>query len=294
MAAAHRRHARPLIEALRAAPHEFDPRQAALILWRAAGAGAPPGAAPRVEQDLLRLRAAGGFAFPPSDLAGLADAEAGGKPTLSLSAFGLGGAHGPLPAPLGRLAAERARLGDTATRDFLDIFQHRLFGLWLRHWRLFRPGLQGLPAEETNLAAWLLAFLGYGTPGLLRTLGRSPAARLPEGAERGLLAAAGLLARRPVSLHAVERVLALSAGTSVRGVPRRGAWIPLAPGQRTAIGARAGENHALGRDTVLGGRFWDQQAGLRFLAGPMPLPQALGLMPGTPGFARLGALAGLA
>jgi type VI secretion system protein ImpH len=292
MATTGRRGVRPLIELLADEPYRFDSRQAIRVLEMIAPGAVPVGLRSDPSDEAVAFRSSLSSAFPASDIdrIEMPGQSNGGRPVVTVNFLGLGGAFGPLPVGFTELVARRARRGDTASRDFLDIFNHRLVSLMARSWRLFRVALQTTSPEETSFAFYLFALLGLATEGMRTTRGRHPRNRL-DGLDRSLLGLTGLLNQRPVSLHAVERTLAVHFAAPVRAVPLQGAWLQLEPEQRTAIG-QGGRNQALGRDAVVGGRVWDQEAGILIALGPMGFRQALAFLPTGTGFAQMRVLLG--
>jgi type VI secretion system protein ImpH len=292
MATAGGRGVRPLIEQLTSEPYRFDSRQAVRVLEMMAPGTVPVGLRGDPSDEAVAFRSSLSAAFPASDIDRIERPPQpnGGKPIVTVNFLGLGGAFGPLPAGLSELVASRARRGDTASRDFLDIFNHRLISLMMRSARLFRLALQSASPEETNFAFYLFALLGLATEGMRNAQGRHPRNRL-EGIDRSLLGLTGLQNQRPVSLHAVERTLATHFGLPVCAIPLRGAWLAIEAEDRTAIG-RWGRNQALGRNTVLGGRAWDQAAGILVELGPMGFREALAFLPEGAGFRQTRVLLG--
>ena len=284
MAGAVGRGVRPLIERLASEPYRFDARQAVRVLELIAPGAVPVGLAGDPSDEAIAFRSSLSTAFPASDLdrIEIPAQSNSGRSIVTVNFLGLGGGFGPLPPGLTELVARRARRGDTASRDFLDIFNHRLVSLMMRSARLFRLALQNTSPEASSFALYLFALLGLATEGMRNTGGRHPRDRL-DGLQRSLLGLTGLLNQKPVSLHAVERALAAHLGLQVRAIPLQGAWLQLEAAQRTAIG-RVGRNQALGRDTVLGGRAWDQEAGILIVLGPMGFREALALLPAGTGF----------
>jgi type VI secretion system protein ImpH len=277
MATAGWRGARPLSEVLRAEPQRFDALQAVRLLEAAA---AESGAA------AVRFRGSLGSAFPASEINRLdPPAQPGAPVELTVSFMTLAGGFGPLPRPLAELVSARAPRKDMAPRDFLDNFNHRLVALLIQLRRLPRPAAEPVVPEATRLAGWLFALLGLATPGLRRTLTSPPGERL-DRLDRGLPILAGLLARRPLSLHALERLLAHHFGLRIRVEPLQGRWLALDPDQTTVLG-RAGRNRALGRDAVVGLRVWDQAAGLRVILGPLARKTLESFLPGARAWAAL-------
>ena len=148
------------------------------------------------------------------------DAE---RPTLTVTFLGIGGAFGPLPTPLTTRIVERQRMGDNASLDFLDIFNHRLLSLLLRQFRLFHPALHVSPNADAPARLPLLALLG------LATLPRDGSSASMEGRLGGLtttlVGAAGLLNQRPASAHALERLLQGHFGLPIKVMSLRGGWL---------------------------------------------------------------------
>ena len=293
MASSVRRDARALIDLLGAEPQRFHVLQAVRLLERLRPRGAPAGLGSHAEDEAVCFRSRVDAVFPASDIDRLELAELPDRPAkMSVNFLGLAGAFGPLPTPITELAVARARAGDTAICDFLDIFNHRLVSLFCRLHRGTHVALQpGLPPDGRTAAA-IFALLGLGTEGLRRLM--PPASRDPlNGVDRSLLMPAALAARRPPSLHAVERLAAYYLALPVRGVPLQGRWLPLDPDHQTAIGRR-GRNRILGDGAVLGRRVWLQQAAIRLDVGPMPLARALPLLPGEQTHRSLRSLLGFA
>jgi type VI secretion system protein ImpH len=285
MAATGRRGVRPLIELLSAEPYRFDSRQAVRVLEQLARGATPVGLGNDPCDEALSFRSSLGAAFPASDIDRVEVPPAhdhARRPVVTVNFLGLGGAFGPLPVSLSELVARRARSGDTASRDFLDIFNHRLVSLVMRSWRLFRLALQDTTPEETSFAFYLFALLGLATEGMRITRGRHPRNRL-DGLDRSLLGLTGLLNQKPISLHAVERTLNVHFGVPVRAIPMRGVWLALEPAQRTAIGA-SGRNRALGDGAVLGALVWNQAGGILIVLGPLGFRDALAFLPNGTAF----------
>jgi type VI secretion system protein ImpH len=292
MATTRRRGVRPLIKLLADEPYRFDSRQAIRVLETAARGSVPVGLRSDPSDEAVAFRSSLSAGFPASDIdrIEMRSRSNGERSVVTVNFLGLAGAFGPLPAGLTELVARRARRGDTASRDFLDIFNHRLVSLMMRSWRLFRVALQNTSPEETSFAFYLFALLGLATEGMRTTRRRHPHNRL-DGLDRSLLGLTGLLNQKPVSVHAVERTLAVHFALPVRAIPLQGGWLQIEPDQRTAIG-RNGRNQALGRDALVGGRVWDQGAGILIVLGPIGFREALAFLPTSTGFAQMRVLLG--
>jgi type VI secretion system protein ImpH len=256
-------------EWLTAEGHRFDFHQVVRLLQMRERAREGAGRA-------VRFRSAVGLSFPASDVARVVLPEHGeGRPEVTVSFLGLTGVQGPLPSSFAHLVHDRTRHGDTALRDFLDLFHHRLVELFHEARVARRVGLEVTSPEHHAFAGHLYALLGLGTPGLREQM------ELPA---RALLGHTGLLARRPRALADVLAVVARFLGAPVEGGSLRGAWYPLDEETWTRLGQR---NHVLGRSAVLGQRTWEQQGGIQLVLGPLRWMQLLDLLPGRPGFLAL-------
>ncbi|TVR99115.1 MAG: type VI secretion system baseplate subunit TssG [Rhodospirillales bacterium] len=271
---------RPLVELLFHRPQHFEFLQAVRLLERTAPGTVPVGTGSRGRREAVRFASSLSAVFPASDIDDLTRGSSASDPApMRVNFLGLAGAFGPLPTPITELARTRARRGDTATRDFLDIFNHRLVALMARIGRAHRPALQAETPENSAFALYLFALLGLGTDGLRTTRSRPVRNRLA-GLDRSLLHVAGLLNPRPVSLHALERLLASHFAVPVRGIPLQGRWLSLSRDQWTVVGSNgSGRNAGLGRGAVLGKRVWSQEAGIRLELGPMSLARFLSFLP---------------
>jgi type VI secretion system protein ImpH len=228
--------------------------------------------------EAVRFRSRVGLDFPAADVVQVSRPDGERAPAEMAVAFlGAAGGLSPLPRPFTELVLERTARKDTALRDFLDIFNHRLVSLMYRVRKKHRVGLATVPPDETGLAEHLYSLVGLGTPGLRGRLGVD---------DRSLLAYAGLLAQRPRSMVALEQLLTDHFGVPVDGEQLRGRWLTLDEDQRTRIG-RLGENHELGGGAVLGGRFWDQQGTFELSVGPLSLDRFLDFLPPGTAFGPL-------
>ena len=228
------------------------------------GEGADPSREP------VRLRAAISLAFPPADLHELQEGQTSAPPELTVNFLSLAGLHGPLPHPVTERILERTFRKDTALRDFLDLFHHRLLSLVYRVHRAHRLGMETGAPERHTFASYLYALLGLGTPGLRGRMA------VPD---RSLLRYTGLLHKSPRDAAGLVTLLSDTFGVAVRCEPLVGAFRALDPGQCTTLGEE-GQNRSLGVDTMLGGSVWDQQAGIHLVIGPLTFAQYKDFLPG--------------
>ncbi len=252
-----------LIEQIFAESYRFDFFQAVRLLQVITPRANGLGEGVQAEQEAVRLRSSLSADFAASEIETIRPADRPGvPPEMTVNFMGLAGAFGPLPRPLSERILDRVRRHDTAGRDFLDIFNHRLISLFFRIRQRHRAALSRGGPQHSNFARHLAALIGLGTKGLQGRLDGLP--------DRALLHCAGLLAVTPRSLHATERVVAAHFGVRVAGEAMIGRWVPLGPDQETRLGA-GGRNSRLGSGFVLGSRYWDQNAAIRLNLGPLDL-----------------------
>lgn len=231
------------------------------------------------DREIARFRHAVRLDFPPGDVERVRPVD-GGPAEVTVNVIGLAGALGPLPPPVSELIVERSFRGDTAFRDFLDIFNHRLVWMLYRERKKYRPALDHRGPDRGRVARVLHAFLGLGTPRLLDQT---------DVADRALLPYAGLLLDRHRSVVGLVRMLEDYFDLRVRVAQFCGEWNVIEPDDRTRIG-RSGANQILGRDALLGGRIWDDEAAIEVQLGPLPLDRFLQFVPNGGSYAVLVAL----
>ncbi|AUN31085.1 type VI secretion system baseplate subunit TssG [Niveispirillum cyanobacteriorum] len=266
-----------LISQLRSNPEWFDLYQAALIMERDAARGGaapvPVGEGADAGQEAIRFHASL-RARPSADPLERIDRREmpSGRTRFraKINFLGLGGPFAPLPPPVSELLADRVRAGDAAMRDFLDLFNHRLASLLVRSRRAHRPDVTGKAPWRTGMADWLAALCGLGVEPLRRRLS------VPD---RSLYRHTGLLNRPVASQHGLERLLMVHFAVPVRVEPLTGDWMELEPEDRTRLGDK-GDNARLGIGAVLGGRVWDQGAGITVELGPLDLATFRAFLPG--------------
>jgi type VI secretion system protein ImpH len=260
----------PVDEWLYAEAYRFDFFQAVRLLEMADSNAAPIGEGAEPAREAVRFKSAVELAFPASDVAEVKPAsDEGSAAEMTVNFMGLAGALGPLHTPSTELIIERAWRKDTALRDFLDIFNHRLVSLLYRTRKLHRVGLDNAPPGEDRAAVYLYSVAGLGTPNLRGRM---------QIKDRALLFYSGLLGQQPRSMAGLERFLSDYFDTHARGLPFSGRWRALEEDQWTRVGAR-GSNNALGAAAVVGTRFWDQQGAFEIILGPLTLEEFSDFLP---------------
>lgn len=262
----------------------FELHQAIRLLERMAHDNVPVGEGTEPGREAVRFSSRVGFDFPASEVQEVAPPPGPGEPSqITVNVLGLAGAHGPLPAPFSELLLERLWAKDPAFRDFLDIFNHRLVSMLHRARKRVRPGLSWDRPDREGFSRAAFALIGLGTPAVQGRM---------QVEDRALLQYTGLLARRARTTVGLEVMLADYFGVGVRCTQFIGRWLVLDEEQRTTLGAR-GRNRELScrsAGAVLGGRVWDQGAGVEINLGPLTLGQFLDFLPIGRGFRSLSQL----
>lgn len=242
--------------------HVFDFFQAVSLLERSRSDITPVGEGSDPLREAVRFASNVALSFPETDVARLRPGPSPTEPFRMLVNFlGLAGALGPLPQPFVELIYQRSVRGDTAARDFLDIFNHRLTSFVYRIRKKHRIGLGVTSPEEDSAADHLYSLLGLGLPELRNRLGVH---------DRALLTHALTVGHDAGSLEGLVAILRHHFRVRVEAIPLTGSFHPIESNDRTVIG-KSGKNRALGRDAVLGSRFWDQESAFDLRLGPMKL-----------------------
>ncbi len=226
----------------------------------------------------VRFSSRVGLDFPAGDIHEIsAPAEDGCPARMSINVMGLAGAMGPLPAVYSELVLERVWKKDTALRDFLDIFNHRLASILYRVRKISRIGFDFKSPQHSTVARYLFSLMGLGTAGLQRRM------HVPD---RALLYFTAHFARQGRSLTGLESLLREYFGVTIQGRQFKGQWHQIAADQITMIGV-AGQNQVLGDTATVGTRVWDQQGKFELRVGPLSAEELLLFLPDGTAFAPL-------
>ncbi len=248
---------------------QFEFHALVKVLERLHPEATPLGEGHHPHNEALRIKTRIGFDFPTTDISSLepSGTEAP-QPEVTTNFFNLAGLQGPLPTPYIQTIIDRDRQKDTAFHSFLDIFNHRLISLLHRIRKKYWVGVAADPPEKTFMGRTLKCLLGLGTiekDSRLQVLDRS------------LLFYAGLIWQQPRSTIALEKLLTHYFNVPVRIDQFQGEWIKVPEPQQTKIG-HEGRFHQLGRDAILGDRFWDQQRSIRIHVGPVGIKEYINFL----------------
>ncbi|RKQ67951.1 type VI secretion system baseplate subunit TssG [Oceanibaculum indicum] len=302
MAGPDRRPPAAVIDRLFAQPWRFEFCQAVRLLEALVRAPKPVGESGNPKLEPIRFRAAPTLGFEGAPVRQVTpplislttsametylrqDGSSVAQADMAVSFFGLAGTVGALPLADTERLLRAVQRRDPAMADFLSLFENRLIAVYYRARKAQRPAFDPVPPEESALALYLQAVMGFALPAV--------AASLPADLRCRLLPFAGLLAgvRRP--LEGLRKLLtgALSLPVAIEApVPR---MATVAVDQRSALGARLGRFQALGKNAVLGGRLSDGGRTIRLWVGPLDRATYDGLLPGGQGYETLRRLAGL-
>jgi type VI secretion system protein ImpH len=210
----------------------------------------------------VRIHPHPGLSFPPADLR-RAYMDGEGVLHVEANVYGLYGVDAPMPHYLLETANSEEATGQRL-RAFLDIFNHRLYTLLYEAWRL----------EDAVEGSERAAF-------------RPIARALAGGAEDLRLAHAGGITRRQPSPTSLATTLIAEFDVPARVRDCIPQWMTLP--ERQPLGAREGP--VLGNDAILGDGLVVASGRVDVEIGPVPLDDALRLLPGQEAGDRLLTLA---
>jgi type VI secretion system protein ImpH len=267
--------------ALEHAPGEFSFAQVIRLLQRLHPERARLGGWADPQREVARLGVPPSLSFPGTEVSQVRLPEEGEAvpPRVAARFLGLTGVQGVLPHDYTVWVAQRARQRDTAPRDFLDLFQHRLLSLYHRTWEKHRPVLAAERGDDDHQLAHLLDLAGVGTPGLAEASG------LP----RELLGFyAGLLAHRSRPALGLAQLVGDYFGVPASVEQFVGEWRSVAGSGQLRLG-ETGDDGRLGR-AVVGDAVYDPQGRVRLRVGPLTRRQFDALLPDGADHDRLRAL----
>lgn len=270
MAAQGWRTTHPLETVLFEKGYSFDFFQAVKMLEIIKAGNVPVGDGSDPRKEAVRFESTVGFDFPASDVLDIKKSAWDDEPAkMTINFFGLAGLSGPLPAPYTDLICQRTQQKDTALRDFLDIFNHRLISLFYRVRKIFRLGFEVVGQNQNRFAGIFFSLMGLGT-GALR--GRM------QIDDTTLLPLTSFFSQNCRSMSGLETVLRNLFKAPVKGRQFCGQWLSIENDSVTRIGLK-GKNNRLSASAVIGKRIWDQQSKFEIVMGPLEPKQFTELLP---------------
>ncbi|GLI37807.1 type VI secretion system baseplate subunit TssG [Geobacter hydrogenophilus] len=217
------------------------------------------------------------FGFPASDVAGVERRGDGYRITATF--LGLYGQATPLPSFYTEELIDEEATDSTASRDFLDIVNRHLYGLFADVARKYRLFLQMDEHRNGAIEERLHSLGGHGD-GTLR-------AGLPE--PRSLLRHLGLFARHPRSALGLRTLLADALDAPVEVISAVPRTVTVPPEERSRLGTVG----TLGEDAFVGSEIPDRSGMFRIEVGPLGRDRFAALLPSTPERKRLDLLVSL-
>jgi type VI secretion system protein ImpH len=270
----------PLTELLAREPYQFEFFQAVRLLERFSPDRKPVGRFVKPSTEVARFGAHPSLNFPASQIQSIQQ-RPGQPPFVEVNFMGLTGPLGLLPHAYTELMRERIRQKDTAFRDFLDIFHHRIISLFYQAWEKYRFTIAYERGERDRFSHHLLDLIGLGTQGLHDR---------QDVADDSLIYYSGLLSMNTRSAAALQQILADYFEIEVAIEQFVGAWYPMDPENQCHIGEETGWSEQLGWGAVAGDEIWEQQSRIRIRLGPLTFAQYREFLPGESAWKELRAI----
>ena len=256
-----------LLERMFREGYAYDFFQATWLLEQTLEDATPPGESIDLAHERIRFRPHTSTAFPGADIREVEWLEEEERARVTVTFMGLYGVSAALPVYFYNDIATEA-YETYPLRDFLDIFNHRLYAFFYRAWKKYRPSLfrQGEKANRHQRIFESVA--GLGTPGVVR----------PEAVPaRRLAAFAGFLAHAVRSAEGLTRLASDLLDLPVRIIENVERWVPIR--ERPQMGGTGSRAARLGINTVVGQRVRDVSGKFRLVVGPLNLAQYVSLLP---------------
>jgi type VI secretion system protein ImpH len=229
------------------------------------------------ERATMRIRSGVPLGFAAIEVASVRRPKGSSQIELTQTVFGLTGPSGALPHAFSELVHLSVRERNPGLRDFLDLFNNRLSGLYFEAWAKHQLAAEFERGARLELPrpidAALRAVVGFGLPSML---GRTATD------DNTLVHYGGLLSRSARSAQAVEQLLRGATGLPIRVEQFHARWLPSAEDDRTLLPAPdrpQGSFCRLGDDMVIGERIYDIQSTVRLIVGPVGYSDFRALLP---------------
>ncbi len=255
----------------------FSFYQALRLLRLIQGKSESPETGQGLEMQDVRIRPELSLAFPASDVVQIEERVTEEKSVFYITAtmLGLYGTSSPLPTFYTEdLLAEEGE-DNSVARDFMDIFNHRLYLLLFRCWTKYREYLQLVEENNPHNLERLFCFMGLGEMGLRRDLGEC----------YPLIRYAGLFTQFPRSSLGLKTLLRDAlGGIAIEVLPCIERKVKIPEDQRLFLGV---PGNSLGVNTLVGEEMDDRMGKFRLQIGPLKNEQFHSLLPGGPDHNKL-------
>ncbi len=232
-----------------------------------------------LQEQSLRIRPQNNLSFPASDVASIEKTEGETQGFLVNASFlGIYGPASPLPTFYTEDLIQQEAEEESAVRDFLDIFNHRLFTLFFRCSMKYRLFFQVCEENNPEILNKLYCLIGLGE---FRH-------RLDMPYAYSMIRYGGILSQHPRSAWGLETMLGDAFSyTPVKVVQCAGRNVKIPPSQRLLMGSTG---CSLGIDSVIGSQIRDYAGKFRLRLGPVNYQLFQQLLPGSEENKRLSAL----
>ncbi len=225
----------------------------------------------------IRVRPKLSLGFAPADIDRIKALEANGETRYEIIAnfLGLYGTCSPLPTFYTEDLLLEAGQDESVSRDFIDIFNQRLYQLLYRAWTRNRWFFQIAEEQDPVCLDRLYCLLGLGHPTLRRNMPEAPR----------LLRYIGLLSQFPRSAAGLAALLRDALGdVPVEIVPCMARTAKIPEDQRLQMGMTS---NCLGVDSIIGEEIEDRMGQFRICLGPLSQSDFLRFTPGNAGYELL-------
>lgn len=263
---------------LEARPWSFDFHQALRRIEAAFPQLPRAGEAPSPRLEPVRLGQDSSLSFAPAAVSRFEAPTTDSKGRLGVGFLSLLGPHGPLPLHVTELAHTRARAGDTALLEFLNLFQHRMLLLFHRAWARADAAAREDRPEDGAFRRYLSALSGQVSAGAAQS----------DATQRAHWAFTACFLHPARAPEGLETVLRQYFGCAARVRCFIPDWLEIPASLGWRLGSR--EAGQLGVSSVVGRRVFLPSQKFRVELGPLSHGDFERLLPGTPAFAELSAL----
>jgi type VI secretion system protein ImpH len=236
------------------------------LLEHTAGAGSN---ADITDTEHIRIRPKLSLAFPPSDVDSIEELDGEDPRFLVNTTFlGLYGTSSPLPVFYTEDLMEEVSSDESISRDFLDIFNHRLYMLLFKCWSKYRQHLKVVEEQDSQYLERLFCLVGLGEKAFREDI--------PEPYR--LIRYAGLLTQFPRSSLGLQTLLKDALGIPLEIIPCIGTKTAIPEEQKFYLGI---SGCTLGEDSFLGNEILDRTSKFRIKIGPIQQDQYQEFLPGA-------------
>jgi len=250
------------------------------------------------EREHLRFYSHLSFSYPPAAITDMSVDEREQFDQMTTSFMSLVGANGVLPRHYTQQLLDQERNNDPATRQFYDLFHHRMVSLFYRAWEKTRFPFawersirDPKTTREDLFTQSLYCLIGLGNDALRETSDRSSVSRNRLSfSDQTMLFFSGMFSHRPRTAISLQRMVATLFGVDCEVSQYQGQWLKIDASDQTRMSSPMhlnGVNNALGVDAMIGDRVWNIESKIRITLGPLRYKNFVRFTPGEPDFVRI-------